>query len=1802
MASVDVTALSIRVESTGVRESSQALGGLSTSAMNAEKRINSLVESLKKLQAVSATISTTTGSTAALTAALTTLNNTLVILNQRTQQADITQRRHNEGMREAHALARGLSGSLGALWLTYGNLAGMLAGLAVGSGLKAIFVMGKDIEHTLEGIRVKGMESVDSINKLRESILDLGTGIYGPREVAKAFDTLIMAGLNAQQAMTGMKDALNLALIGGTSIEKAAFTLVQVGTALGYTAEGYGRVGDVIAKTAAVSMSSVESLSEAFKSGSVVGKLYGISIQDIGTSFAALSNLGIRGSAAGTSLKNMYKELAADSDKLKDTLNLIGLKPQQLKDAEGNFKPLVELFSTLDQALGRYTAAEQKTLIARMANERGMKSLVELLSLYREQLQSSGDGTGKFTSRLEAMNKAINESFGFMAQGAAAMALTVDSQFKSVGNTLQVSLIKAFQDIQPQLSLVARNLKQVFGSEEFGNGVKALALGVANLTVFLVNNAEAVWNVIRAFLAFKAASAVLGILTGIATGLVAVKAAFDVARISAIAFQASLGLLGVALAAGAALLVWWATKRDEATTKKADASLNYMDDFADKIEEENKRLEKQIDLMQAGASATEAYVQAQQKLQLQKVQEQGGIAVGNAKGNLDSMWKGFNNNQRAGVSSFLGGQRDLDMYDGQQMVAIKNYTNALKEYNAVKDEVNKKEARTAKLIEDNIVWSRAAAELADKQARERGKMPGGTETIPEEVKKAAINAMMNADLARLQEEIDRAKRQASQEKENAQSAYRQGMIGELSMIERIREAEANRQAITGEAAAKKIKVLSQYANQESAIAQEQANVRAALAATQEAAQDAENKRMEYSTKLVQDTQKAQAEAYVSNGQFVAAFEAEQGRRHDIETNRLIDNMNNATDALEMFRIAQLLAANEAAKAAGVKAAANKEAENSFNLLADATRNSMKGIQTANEGQGLAAMFMAAKAASVAYAAELPNLQARMADITNPKDIEEANARMINLAETQRKMWVGVGESISNSLEKAFGKSGKAAGDLVKIAVDYNNLEKKTSSARVKAYGDAASAAKGFFKEGTTGYELMEKAEQAFRIVELAGMAKSLATTISTSAAKATAMIPEFMMAWGSLGPWGYAAGAVAIAAILGASAGGSSAPMSSAERQKTQGTGSVFGSDEKSASIANSLEIMEKNSGLGLVHSNEMVKHLRTLATSISGLANLVVRSTGITGSMQGESYDGLAKLSAQFDGALGLLGKFAMKISNAIFGGKVTALDTGFTLNKTNVGAAINGGLQASQFTDTKKDGGLFRSDKYSTSMTSLGADANSQFSKIIADMSRAITSAADSIGFGGDAFTAKLKTFVIDIGKISLKDLDGAQIKEQLEAVFSKLGDDMAKFALAGFEQFQQVGEGYLETIARLANDLIQVKDVFAVLNKTFALTGMAAINVSENLIAAAGGLENLTDGTKYFVDNFLTEAERMAPISASVAKRMKELNQGDVTSIEMFKQRIRALDLTNAADQQLYAALIEIAPAFKEAADYAEELADGVTKLSKAQQKALDAVNKARDNLQASYDKESSALQSTIDKTKAFIQTLKNYQDSLKLGADSPLTNMEKYAEARRQFDATALAAKNGDQAAKDKLTGAASALLNASKIINASSEGYTSDFNMVQNMLDALIGSAGSEVSIAQASLNALNQQVAGLLKIDESVLSVTQAIKEFKEAVARGTVAGLTPQQMDTDYVPTAAELAAATPVRPATDGGIPGALVGTIQDMKASFDQMRAEQERLAAMQIKAMYDSTQRAADSTNDAIGESSQISKSNQLININ
>lgn len=702
--------------------------------------------------------------------------------------------------------------------------------------------------------------------------------------------------------------------------------------------------------------------------------------------------------------------------------------------------------------------------------------------------------------------------------------------------------------------------------------------------------------------------------------------------------------------------------------------------------------------------------------------------------------------------------------------------------------------------------------------------------------------------------------------------------------------------------------------------------------------------------------------------------------------------------------------------------------------------------------------------------------------------------------------------------------------------DLGALQKQRTTSQLGAYGDMAGAAAGFFGEQSKGYKTLMAVSQVFHAAELAAtlaelVPKGIAAVLNQAGG-------DPYTAFGRMAAMAAVVAGLGVA-ISGGSGGGSASV--SEQRQAANGTGTVLGdSSAKSESISKSLARIADNTYRGLSISSGMLSALRNIEAGIGGLGGLLAQTPGVTnktaGIVQGAAADFNAKTLKYFPVTAiidkltgGFLTKISNSISNAIFGGKITTLDTGITATKSSLGQVGAAGLSVGQFTDIKKSGGLFSSDKYSSPVSALGAEMDDQFTKIVLGLRDTVVSAADALGVGGDSFTRHLNSFVVDLGKISFKGLNAADQQKALESAFSKMGDDMAKFGVAGLREFQDAGEGYLETLVRIANDYATVDAVLSSFGKTFGAVGIASVGAREELIKLAGGLDEFTSQGSFFLENFFTDAEKAATLRTAVNARLSTVSGAtDLTTIDQYKALAMAQDLTTDSGRKAYTTLMATAEAFKQLVDYGnaagktlEDIAseradiqkqiDALTMTSlqlRARERAtLDASNRvlydqlqALNDLAAARTAETDKLTAVATSSKAFATSLNGVLSSLTQGSLSTLTPLQKLADAQGKYQQTLVAAKTGDAAAQGNLAASAQAFLTASQVVNASSARYAADAARVQAELAALAADAVGKQTEAEKQLALLTAQADGILKVNESVNLASTSIVSAIDAL------------------------------------------------------------------------------------------------------
>jgi hypothetical protein len=695
------------------------------------------------------------------------------------------------------------------------------------------------------------------------------------------------------------------------------------------------------------------------------------------------------------------------------------------------------------------------------------------------------------------------------------------------------------------------------------------------------------------------------------------------------------------------------------------------------------------------------------------------------------------------------------------------------------------------------------------------------------------------------------------------------------------------------------------------------------------------------------------------------------------------------------------------------------------------------------------------------------------------------------------------------------------------------LSRQSAIVQVGSYAAITDAAQSFFDQGSKGYAIVGAASKALHAAELAMNLASIGPKMASAAA-------EFFAQSG----WGGFAGVAAMTAVVAgfgvavSSGGGSGGGQTAAEVQKVQGTGSVFGdSSAKSDSIARSIALSAANSNIELNYTAGMLSALKSIDASMSGLANLVVGATGVTdGSNLGIKEGTLSKsgVLASAGGAtagaiLGtLVGGPIGSLLGSIVGGAIGKLWGKTTQNIVDSGLQLGGsvsdlqsgkGFQQYASVDTTKSSWFGLSKKTSNSVQTAGLDdgLSSQFGLIFTNLEDALKVAAGGLGIGADQVGSALDRLVISTTKISLKDLKGDELTAAINGVISKTMDEMAAAAVPGLDRFRKVGEGYAETVVRIATDYANVDGILMGIGKAFGAVGLGSVATRENLIALAGGIDELASQTKGFASNFLSQAEQLAPVSKYVAEQLSAMGLAGVQTRDDFKNVVMGLNLADPAAQKTYASLMALQEAFakthaaaedltKSEQEIADERADlqkqydqltlNSTQLRAKERAGIEASNLALfdsiTQLQAAADM-SATLKTSVSSLDTFRKSIQSFSNAQLLGSLSPMTAMQKDAEAKRQYEATLAKANAGDETARAGISAAATAFLAADQIVNASSSAYVANFAKVQSDLAALDAIAGKQMTDAQAQLAALDQQTNLLSSLNATAGNIEAAL-------------------------------------------------------------------------------------------------------------
>jgi hypothetical protein len=534
-----------------------------------------------------------------------------------------------------------------------------------------------------------------------------------------------------------------------------------------------------------------------------------------------------------------------------------------------------------------------------------------------------------------------------------------------------------------------------------------------------------------------------------------------------------------------------------------------------------------------------------------------------------------------------------------------------------------------------------------------------------------------------------------------------------------------------------------------------------------------------------------------------------------------------------------------------------------------------------------------------------------------------------------------------------------------------------------------------------------------------------------------------------------------------------------------------------------------------------MLNALKNIEASIGGVTKQVIRQ-GVQGQVGFADGMGTTKpgvpINFAKDAKIGFLltSVFAPlnKLIGDLFSVKKSVVDSGFIQNAQSLAEIMAGGLDVMGYTDieTKKKRFLKTEKTIDTNKSELSEELQNQFSNIIIGMGTAVKEAAKTLQMDGGSFTDTLNSFVVDIGRISIQGMDAKQIQETLTNVFSKVGDEMAASVFPGLIEFQNVGEGMLETLIRVSSTVATVDGIFNQIGQSIGGVGLEGAAAKLKLVDLAGGLQELSNLTQGFYDNFYTETEKTANKTRLVTEEFSRLG---VEMIDLknpdarinFRTLLESLKDTN---QEAYVGLLklqesvsDLTPEFK-AAETAIDLTnqklslqDKINQMTMSssqylalqRQKELDAMNESLHPLQLriyALEDEKAALaglQSAMNKSFSVLEkSVNNQKKVLKKELDDKVSHINDLKKAENdRYNAEKTILQNAQQASSayySTLGQSASNQVDAAKTYRDNIKGIFDDINAA---IEKLTNSTASLQSQTYASAKAQLDVILSLAK-------------------------------------------------------------------------------------------------------------------------
>lgn len=374
-----------------------------------------------------------------------------------------------------------------------------------------------DFEEGMSTVEALSGATAEEMAALKAEAKELGaTTKFTALEAADAMGYMAMAGWDAADMISGMDGVLQLAAASGENLAMVSDIVTDNLTAFGLKASDTARFADVLAAAATNSNTNVSTMGETFKMSASIAGALGYSIEDVATAVGLMANSGVKGSIAGTALKNTFNGLL---EGVTLTGAAFGEYNYTAIKADGTMKGFRDTIDELRVYFEQMTEAERVNNAMALAGQRGYNGLLAILNATDEDYASLAASIDNCTGAAQRMATVkldnMNGQLTLMNSAWDALKTTVGEQFTPVMREVYSVGTEVFQGLN---EFVQKHPALVKAIAAF---VAVIGLAVGGLAAF-----AAITKVVIPLMGLLTASIPgVNVVMGVAAAIAAVTAA-----------------------------------------------------------------------------------------------------------------------------------------------------------------------------------------------------------------------------------------------------------------------------------------------------------------------------------------------------------------------------------------------------------------------------------------------------------------------------------------------------------------------------------------------------------------------------------------------------------------------------------------------------------------------------------------------------------------------------------------------------------------------------------------------------------------------------------------------------------------------------------------------------------------------------------------------------------------------------------------------------------------------------------------------------------------------------------------------------------------------------------------------------------------------------------------------------------------------------------------------------------------------------------------------------------------------------